>query len=110
MLKDITLGQYFPGDTILHRLDPRTKIIMTTVYIAVLFIAGSWLSYALVAVFLVFCVSASKIRLKTILSGLKPLIFIMLITGLLILFYQKGEFSFLSRGRSCSPIRRPPSG
>jgi energy-coupling factor transport system permease protein len=91
MLKDITLGQYFPGDTLIHRLDPRTKIILTIVYIVVLFIAGSWISYALVAAFLALCVALSKIRLKTILSGLKPLILIMALTGLLNLFYQKGE-------------------
>jgi energy-coupling factor transport system permease protein len=91
MLKDITLGQYFPGDTILHRLDPRTKIIMTVVYITVLFIASSWISYGLVFIFLVFIVTLSKIKLKAILSGLKPLVFIMLLTGILNIFYQKGE-------------------
>ncbi len=91
MLKDITLGQYFPGDTVIHSLDPRTKLIMTVVYIVVLFIAGSWVSYGLVAAFLVLCVALSKIRLKTILSGLKPLILIMVLTGILNLFYQKGE-------------------
>ncbi len=90
MLKDITLGQYFPGDTLLHRLDPRTKIIMTTLYIVVIFIAASWISYALVFGFLVLMVSLSKIKLNILLRGIKPLIVIIIITGILNLFYQKG--------------------
>ena len=53
MLKDITLGQYFPGKTVVHRLDPRTKLLMTILYIVALFVADSWLSYGLVLAFLV---------------------------------------------------------
>ena len=45
MLKDITLGQYFPGNSVIHRLDPRTKLILLVVYIVALFMAGNWLSY-----------------------------------------------------------------
>jgi len=91
MLKDITLGQYFPGETFVHRLDPRTKLILTILYIVLLFIAKSYVSYALVFLFLVLCIAVSRIRLKTILSGLKPLLILILITGLLNLFYTKGE-------------------
>ena len=54
MLKDITLGQYFPGTSRIHRLDPRTKLIMLVVYIVALFMAKSWVSYALMLAFLVF--------------------------------------------------------
>ena len=46
MLKDITLGQYFPGDTIVHRLDPRTKILVVIIFIVALFLAVDWISYA----------------------------------------------------------------
>ena len=53
MLKDITLGQYFPGKSVIHRLDPRTKLILLVVYIVALFMAVSWVSYAILAVFLV---------------------------------------------------------
>ena len=53
MLKNITLGQYFPGNTFIHRLDPRTKLILTIVYIVILFVAQTWTAYALVAVFLI---------------------------------------------------------
>ena len=91
MLKDITLGQYFPGDTVVHRLDPRTKLILTVLYIVLLFIAGSYVSYGLVFLFLVFCIALSRIRLKAILSGLKPLVILIVITGLLNLFYTRGE-------------------
>ena len=52
MLKDITLGQYFPGNSPIHRLDPRTKLIMLVVYIVALFLAKSWISYALMLAFL----------------------------------------------------------
>ena len=55
MLKDITLGQYFPGNSVVHRLDPRTKLIMLVVYIVALFMAANWVSYALVAAFLLVC-------------------------------------------------------
>ena len=91
MLKDITLGQYFPGDTIVHRLDPRTKLILTILYIALLFIAKSYVSYGLVFLFLVICILLSRIRLKAILSGLKPLVILIVITALLNLFYTRGE-------------------
>ena len=91
MLKDITLGQYFPGDTVVHRLDPRTKLILTILYIVLLFIAKSFVSYGLVFLFLVFCIALSRIRLKAVLSGLKPLVILIIITALLNLFYTRGE-------------------
>lgn len=91
MLKDITLGQYFPGNTLVHRLDPRTKLIMTMLYIVVLFVASGYLSYAVLAAFLAVSIAMSRINFKTILSGAKPLIFIIVLTGVLNLFYTKGE-------------------
>ena len=91
VLKDITLGQYFPGDTIVHRLDPRTKLILTVLYILLLFIAKSYVSYGLVFLFLVVAIILSRIRLKAILSGLKPLVVLILITAILNLFYTRGE-------------------
>ena len=91
MLRDITLGQYYPGDTLIHRLDPRTKLVLTMVYIVALFTAIVYAGYALVFLFLAVSILISRIRLKSILSGLKPLIVIVLITGILNLFYTKGE-------------------
>ena len=91
MLKDITLGQYYPGETLVHRLDPRTKLILPLIYIAALFTAVVYAGYFLVLLFLAVSILVSRIRLRNILSGLKPLIIIVLITGILNLFYTKGE-------------------
>ena len=90
MLKDVTLGQYFPGDTVVHRLDPRTKLILVVIYIVALFCAKSWVSYGLMALFLIVCMCLSRIRLGVIVKGLKPLLFIIVLTGLLNMFYTPG--------------------
>jgi energy-coupling factor transport system permease protein len=90
MLKDITLGQYFPGDTPVHRLDPRTKLILTIVYIAALFTAKTWLGYILVFLALVGVMALSHIGPKAVLKGMKPLIFIIVFTGILNLFFTSG--------------------
>lgn len=90
MLKDITLGQYFPGDSIIHRLDPRTKILFTLIYIVALFMAKSYISYAVMALFLISCIKISKVNPKNLFHGLKPLIIIIIFTGLLNMFYTSG--------------------
>jgi energy-coupling factor transport system permease protein len=56
MLKDITLGQYFPGTSFIHRLDPRTKLVMLVVYIVALFTASGWIGYGIVFAFLATCI------------------------------------------------------
>ena len=95
MLKDITLGQYFPGQSIIHRLDPRTKLIMLVVYIVALFLAESWVSYGLMFLFLVSVIWLSTIPLKAIVRGMKPLVVILIFTGVLNLFFTpEGEVSF----------------
>ena len=92
MLKDITLGQYFPGQSVIHRLDPRTKLTMLVVYIVALFLAEGWVSYGLVFVFLAVVIRLSTIPLKSILRGMKPLVMILIFTGVLnLLFTQDGE-------------------
>ena len=96
MLKDITLGQYFPGNSIVHRLDPRTKLLLLLVYIVALFTAGNWISYGVVLLFLAFAIGISTIPLKSILRGLKPLVFIMTFTGILNLFLVGGETVLVS--------------
>ena len=87
MLKDITLGQYFPGNSPIHRLDPRTKLIMLVVYIVALFMAKSWISYALMLAFLVITIKVSTIPPKSIVKGMKPLVLILVFTGVLNLFF-----------------------
>ena len=91
MLKDITLGQYFPGDTVVHRLDPRTKLILTVVYIVALFLVKSWGGYALVFAALASVAAIAHIRPKALLKGLKPLVFIIVFTAVLNLFFTGGE-------------------
>ena len=94
MLKDITLGQYFPGDTPAHRLDPRTKIVLVVLYIVALFQAKNLLTYALVAVTFVTCARVSKVGARALLKGLKPVVIIVLFTGFLNLFFTPGETLF----------------
>ena len=89
MLKDITLGQYFPGTSIIHRLDPRTKLIMLVTYIVALFMAKGWLGYALMFAFLVWVVKKSTIPPKSIVKGMKPLVMILIFTGVLNLFFTQ---------------------
>ena len=94
MLKDITLGQYFPGDTPAHKLDPRTKIILVILYIVALFQAKNLLTYALMAVTFVLCARVSKVGARALLKGLKPVVIIVLFTGFLNLFFTPGETLF----------------
>ena len=91
MLKDITLGQYFPGKSFLHRLDPRTKLIGLMGYIVALFLAKSWISYAVMLVFLVTMIKISTIPPKAIIRGMKPLVMILVFTAILNLFFSGGE-------------------
>ena len=96
MLKDITLGQYFPGKSFIHLLDPRTKLVMVVVYIVALFTASNLVSYGLVFAFLVLCIRVSKIPLKAITRGMKPVAFIVIFTGILNLFFTPGEHVLVS--------------
>lgn len=90
MLKDITLGQYFPGDTVAHRLDPRTKLLLVVVYIVGLFNSVGWISYAFTIAITALCMAVSKIKPKSALKGLKPLIIIIILTAVLNIFYTDG--------------------
>ena len=90
MLKDITLGQFFPGDSLIHRLDPRTKLIFLLLYIVALFQAKGWAGYALVLGVTALCMIVSRISPKNIFKGLKPMLFIIALTALLNIFYTAG--------------------
>ena len=91
MLKDITLGQYFPGTTVAHKLDPRTKILLVVLYIVALFCAKGVAGYALMALCLAVCVRISKVGVKQLVRGLKPVLFIIIFTGILNLFFTPGD-------------------
>lgn len=90
MLKDITLGQFFPGKTAVHRLDPRTKLLLLIVYVVALFLAKSYVSYGLVLAFLTAATLLGRIPFKSMTRGLKPMLIFILFTGILNLFYTKG--------------------
>ncbi len=97
MIKDITLGQFFPGNSILHRLDPRIKIILTIIFIVIIFSAKSLLSYLFVFLLALSCICISKINLRVVLKGLKPIVFVLVFTSILNIFWTTGEnlvFSF----------------
>ena len=91
MLKDITLGQYFPGNSVVHKMDPRTKLMMLVLYIVALFVAVSWISYGVMLAFLVICIAISQIPVKSIFRGMKPLMMILIFTAVLNIFFTEGE-------------------
>ena len=98
MLKDITLGQFFPGKSYIHKLDPRTKLVLLLIYIVALFVAGDWISYGVMLAFLSICIIISKIPLKNIVRGMKPMMVILIITGLLNIFLTDGDIVWLEIG------------
>lgn len=100
MLKDITIGQYFPGKSIIHRLDPRFKIIITAVFITMLFCADNFLGLAVGVSFLFISFILSEIPLKLMMKSLKPIIPIIIFTTILNLFFLEGV-TFIKLG----PIR-----
>lgn len=91
MLKDITLGQFFPGNTLLHRIDPRTKILLVAAIIVTLFVCSSFLSYVVLTAFIVALLYQSKLRLRMVLRGLKPLLIIIVFTAVLNLLTTAGD-------------------
>ena len=90
-LKDITLGQYFPGSSLLHRLDPRSKIIFTVLYIAAIFLCRWLVSYGLVLAVLLVMIAVSRVKPGVFLKGMKPVVFIIIFTAILNLFYTSGN-------------------
>ena len=87
MLNDITMGQYFPGNSLLHRLDPRVKLLVTFVYIIAVFIPQNWTGLAVAVAFLALCVALSKLPVRLITKTFKPIIPLILLTSILNVFY-----------------------
>ena len=90
-LRDITLGQYFPGDSPIHRLDPRAKLIAMICYIVALFLGQWFVTYAVLFLALAAAVKVSTVKPKALLRGLKPVVFILVLTAVLNIFYTPGE-------------------
>ena len=93
-MMNITIGQYYPGNSVIHRLDPRTKIICTLIFITAVFLAKTYVAYALLAGFVSLIIIFSRLPLNLIIKGVKPLWFIILLTVLIHFFTTKGEIIF----------------
>ena len=91
MISDITLGQFFPGYSVIHKLDPRTKIILAVMFIVTVFLANNPVTLAFLALITVAIILLSRISVSVIFKAIKPLVFILIFTALLNLFLTKGE-------------------
>ena len=87
MIKDITIGQYLPGNSVVHRLDPRVKILLSIIYIVILFIVSNFIGYAFIAVFTTFIILLAKIPFKYLFKGLKPVLWIIIFTAVINAFF-----------------------
>ncbi len=104
MLKDITLGQYMPGNTVVHRLDPRTKILLTTAYIAMIFLVSSPIWYAIPVLYVGLAARLAGLSLRQLLKSVKPLRVLLILTFVLNLFFSGGttvlvKWSFITISR-----------
>ncbi|MBP1546688.1 MAG: energy-coupling factor transporter transmembrane protein EcfT, partial [Oscillospiraceae bacterium] len=102
MLKDITIGQYFPMDSAVHRLDARFKIVITAIFIVMIFTADSFAALCLPIVFFFIAFGASKLSFKLILKSMKSIIPVIILTSLLNIFFIEGVTVFEIFGISIS--------
>lgn len=91
MISDITLGQFFPGFSPLHKLDPRTKIILAVLFIVAVFLVNNPVGFFMLTIFTAFLVAISRISFKVVLRGIKPIFFILIFTSLINLFMTSGN-------------------
>lgn len=91
MIRDITLGQYYQTDSVIHKLDPRVKLVATLCFIISLFVVNSWAGYVVAAVFLAVTIRLSKVPFRFMVKGMKAIVFILLITVVFNLFLTPGE-------------------
>lgn len=90
MLKDITIGQYFPGNSVIHRMDSRFKIVLDILYVVILFVANNFVSLAIAGIFIIMAYGVSEIKPIMMVKSLKPLLPLILFTAVLNLFFVKG--------------------
>ncbi|MGE5484368.1 MAG: energy-coupling factor transporter transmembrane component T family protein [Ignavibacteriales bacterium] len=91
MFRGVVVGQYYPADSVIHELDPRVKIAVTTLFIVVLFVAGSLYAYLLLALFALGAIRMSRVPFGMIIRGLRPILFILVFTLVLHVFFTKGQ-------------------
>ncbi|MCI6019984.1 MAG: energy-coupling factor transporter transmembrane protein EcfT, partial [Clostridiales bacterium] len=90
MIRDITLGQYYPADSVLHKMDPRVKLAGTVLFIIGIFMAKNAFSYIFITLFLGAVIIVSKVPFKYMVKGLKAILFILIFTAVLNLFLTPG--------------------
>ena len=93
-MREITIGQFYPADSVLHRLDPRVKLVGTFAFLVSLFVGSGIVAYAIATVFLAIVIKLSKVPFKMIMKGLKAIIIVLLITVSFNLFLTDGEIIF----------------
>ena len=98
MIRDITIGQYYPTDSAVHKLDPRVKIVGTLLYLVSLFLVNNLAGYAFAIVFMIVCVKLSKIPFKFMTRGLKPIIMLLMFTVVFNLFLTPGGAVLFAAG------------
>ncbi len=91
MISDITLGQFFPGYSLIHKLDPRTKIILTVFFMVGVFLANNPISFLFITIVGLTLVAMSRISFAVVFKGIKPIIFILLFTAIINVFMTKGD-------------------
>ncbi len=89
MIRDITLGQYFPGNSVIHKIDARAKIIITLILIVAVFVASSGPAFALLFILSLIIFLLSRISFKTLVKGLKPIVFILIFTTIFQIFFTR---------------------
>ena len=94
MIRDITLGQYYPVNSILHRLDPRVKLFGTMIFLIALFIGDSWLGYLLSTIFLAGVIALSKVPFRFMVKGLRTVILLLLVSVGFNIFLTEGDVVF----------------
>ncbi len=96
MLRDVTLGQYLPGNTLLHKIDPRMKLIISILFIVIVFLAKNLWSMLALTVFALFLVVIARLSLKVVFKALKPIIFVIIFTSIISVFWRTGETLLVS--------------
>ena len=91
MVRDVAFGQYFPGKSLMHRLDPRAKLVCFIAFVVLIFFTFNYASLGLIAAFMIFMIAASGVSPKFYFKSLKVILFVVLITSVLNLFYGSGE-------------------
>ena len=94
MLRDMTIGQFYPAESVIHRLDPRVKVVGVLAYLISLFLFRGFVGYAVVTVFLGTVIVLSKVPLRYIVRGMKPILFLLIVTALFNLFGTSGDVVF----------------